>query len=119
VVREAWSLSEGPSIYESSSISQHYIQSLVDKEVVPMQYSADATLVLWVDESLNHVLSHPIQSMVEEVVISMQSSSNPALVLKSDKSKEVFSPMHSLDDPIPISGSVFLFLYMETLVPPL
>jgi hypothetical protein len=98
-------LSEDPSSSESSLVSQHSNQYLVDKVVMSMQYSADTTLVLGGDASLDHVVSHPIQPVVEEVVVSMQSSVDPTLLLESDKSKEVVLSMQSLVDPTPLSGS--------------
>jgi hypothetical protein len=46
VVQRVWSLSEGPSSYESSLVSQQLIQSLVDEVVMSMQSSTDPTLLL-------------------------------------------------------------------------
>jgi hypothetical protein len=91
MVQRAWSLSEGPSSSESSSVSQQSIQSLVDEVVMLMQSSVDTTLILGGDASLDHVVSHPIQPVVEEVVMSMQSSVDPTLLLESDKSTKVVS----------------------------
>jgi hypothetical protein len=52
MVQEVWSLSKGPSSSKSSSVSQH----LVEKAVVPMQYSNENTLALGGDASLDHVV---------------------------------------------------------------
>jgi hypothetical protein len=120
MVRRAWSLSEGPSSSESSSVSQQPIQSLVDEVVMSMQYSVDTTLILGGDASLDHVVSHPIQPMVEEVVMPMQSLVDPTLLLESDESTKVVSLMQSSVDPTLLSGSDASFDYVfsiSSLVP--
>jgi hypothetical protein len=92
-------LSDSPSGFESSLVSQHSNPSLVDSVVVPMQYSTDTTLILGGDASLDHVVLHPVQPTVEEVVMLMQSLVDPTLLLESDKSKEVTLPMQSSVNP--------------------
>jgi hypothetical protein len=90
MVRRAWSLSEGPSSSVSSLVSQQSNQSLVDEVIMSIPYSADTTLILGGDASLDHVVSHPIQPVVEEVVMCpMQSSTDPTLLLESDQSSKV------------------------------
>jgi hypothetical protein len=76
-----WSLSEGPSSSVSSLVSQHSIQSLVDKVVASMLSSVDTTLVLGGDVSLDNVVLHIIQPLVAKVVTSMQYLVNPTLLL--------------------------------------
>jgi hypothetical protein len=102
VVQEVWSLSEGPFSFESSSVSQHSIQSLVDKAVVLMQSSVDTTLFFGGDVYLDHVVLHIIQLVVEELVASMQYLLDPTLLLKGDKSKELVSPTQYSFDPTPL-----------------
>jgi len=99
VVREAWSLFEGPSSSKSSSVSLQSIQSLVDEAVVPMKCSTNTTLFWGVDESLDHVVSNLIQPVAEEVVVSMQSLVDPTLLLESDKYTKVVSLMQYSTDP--------------------
>jgi hypothetical protein len=76
------------------------VSHLVQPTVVLMQYSTDNTPVFWGDAPLDLVVLHPFQPMVEEVVVSMQYSINPTLLLLSDKSKEAFTPMQLLVDPL-------------------
>jgi hypothetical protein len=85
VVQEAWSFPGGPLGSESSLVSQ---PSLVDTAVMPMQYSADTTLIFGGDVSLDLVVSHPVQL----VVVPMQSSVGTTPILGSDASLDlVFS----------------------------
>jgi hypothetical protein len=63
-VQEVWSFPRSPSGSESSLASQ---PSLVDTTVISMQYSADTSLPLRFDASLDLVVSHPIQPTIEEV----------------------------------------------------
>jgi hypothetical protein len=111
MVQRVWYLYEVPSSSKSSSISQQYIQSLVD-EVVLKQYFSDTTLTLGDEASLYHFVSHPFQPMVEEVVSSMQSSANPTSLLGSDESIKVVSPMQYLADTTLISRSDVGFKYV-------
>jgi hypothetical protein len=92
-------LSKGPSSSESSSVSQQYIQYLVDEAVMPMKYSTNTSLVLGGDVSLDHVVSHPIKPVVEEMAAPMQYSIDPTLLLKTENSKEVTSSMQYSVDP--------------------
>jgi hypothetical protein len=85
VVQEAWSFPGGPSGSESSLVSQHSSPSLVDTVVMPMQYSADTTLILGGDASLDLVVSHPVQPMV----VSMQSSTDTTPIFGGDASLDL------------------------------
>jgi hypothetical protein len=97
-------LSDDPSCFELSLVSQQSKPSLVDALVVPMQSSSSTTLLLGIDASLDHVVSHSIQPMVEEVVMSIQSSVDPNILLESDNSKEVTLFMPSLANPTLLLG---------------
>jgi len=64
VVCESWSLSSGPSAFESSLVFQHSNPSLVDTSVVLMQSSVETTPILRSDAPRDHVVSHTIQLVV-------------------------------------------------------
>jgi hypothetical protein len=91
VVQEARSLFDSPSGSVSSLVSQHYNPSLVDTTVTSMQSSADTTLLLGGDASLDHVVSHPVQL----AVVSMQSSADTTHVFGGDTSLD-----HVVSHPI-------------------
>jgi hypothetical protein len=98
-ILQMWGSPKGPSGFQASMVSQHFVPSLVDTTVMSMQSSVDTPFPLGVDAPLDLVFSHPIQPMVEEVVISMQYSIDPTLLSESDKSKEVVAPMQFLVNP--------------------
>jgi hypothetical protein len=114
VVPEAWSFPRGPSDYEFSLASQ---PSLVDTFVILMQYLADTHIPLWVDASLDLLVSH----LVQRAVVYMQSSTDTTPIFGGDESldlvvshpiqlmvEEVVTPMQFLVD----STLLVLVLYL-------
>jgi hypothetical protein len=108
MVQEAWSLHGDPSGFESSLVLQHSNPSLVDTMVMSMKYSANTTLILGGDLSLDHVVSHHVQP----AVVSMQSSTDTTPIFWGDASldhvvshhiqpmvEKVVMSMQSLVDP--------------------
>jgi hypothetical protein len=83
-VQRLWSLSARSSDFESSQVSSHPIQSLVEKVVTPKQSLADPTSLLGDEVRLDHVVSHPAHPLVEKVVMSMQSSTDRTLLLRGE-----------------------------------
>jgi hypothetical protein len=68
-IPEAWGSPKGPSGSEESMVSQHFVPSLVDTKVMPMQSSTDTPFPLGVDAFIDLVVSHPVPL----VIVSMQS----------------------------------------------
>jgi hypothetical protein len=73
-ILEAWGLPKGPSGSEASMVSQHFVPSLVDTTVTPMQSLANTPFPLGVDASFDLVVSHHVQPMVMLMQYSIDTS---------------------------------------------
>jgi hypothetical protein len=80
-----WGSHKGRSGFEASMVSQHFVPSLVDTTVMPMQSSTDTPFPLGVDASFEPIVSHPIQL----VVVSMQSSIDTSPMFGGDTSLDL------------------------------
>jgi hypothetical protein len=94
VVEEAQSLSNNPSGSELSLVSQPSNSYLVGTAVMSMKYSAETTLLLGDDASLDYVVSH----VVQPTIMPVQSSPDTTYVLRSEAS---FDHVINISNPIP------------------